>query len=327
MSEHATQSHGSRHTVRRLLASLAIMSAVCGGFLTGSAVAAEPAKCNTSVDKVCYADYNAAGLKQIADDLSEKGKGSSYYAEMEKNLTDGVKGTLTLSDGSNLPFRLIGILHDDKADGSGRKAGLTFMAWNALPKAYCMNGTISSSHATECAWYSGVGAGGWRDSDLRNQMNNGEIWNQFPTDFQNNVTPVLKQTNNMVYGSASGSSASVTADKVWLVSYRELVPTLSTLYEWKTSGGFQALSQEGSQYEYFNGKVRNDYVYPSNDILSGIYKTVSGSTPSGLNRDDWWERSPSPKIDEFFLQVTSNGDPGSSMYANYPYSVVPAFSL
>ena len=95
------------------------MSAVCGGFLTGSAVAAELAKCNTSVDKVCYAGYNAACLKQIADDLSEKGKGSTYYVAMEKNLTDVVKGTLTLSDGSNLPFRLIGILHDDKADGSG----------------------------------------------------------------------------------------------------------------------------------------------------------------------------------------------------------------
>lgn len=177
MGEHATQSHGSRHMVRRLLATLAIMSAVCGGFLTGSAIAAEPAKCNTGMDKVCYAGYNAAGLKQIADDLSEKGKGSTYYAAMEKNLTDGVKGTLTLSDGSNLPFRLIGILHDDKADGSGRKAGLTFMAWNALPKAYAMN----NSHTNN---------GGWRDSLLRNQMNNGEIWNQFPTDFQDRKSVV-----------------------------------------------------------------------------------------------------------------------------------------
>ena len=310
MSEHATQSHGSRHTVRRLLASLAIMSAVCGGFLTGSAIAAEPAKCNTSVDKVCYAGYNAAGLKQIADDLSEKGKGSTYYAAMEKNLTDGVKGTLTLSDGSNLPFRLIGILHDDKADGSGRKAGLTFMAWHALPKAYVMNNSSTNK-------------GGWRDSLLRNQMNNGEIWNQFPTDFQNNVTPVLKQTNNMEYGRTVGSSASATADKVWLVSYRELV---STLYDgWKTYGGFQALSQEGSQYEYFQGKVMNNY--SGNGILSGIYKTVSGSTPVGAHNHGWWERSPRPYYSGSFLLVGSNGDPSDGLYASYRYSVVPAFSF
>ena len=323
MSEHATQ-HRSRHTVRRLLASLAIMSAVCGGFLTGSAVAAEPAKCNTGVDKVCYAGYNAAGLKQIADDLSEKGKGSTYYAAMEKNLTDGVKGTLTLSDGSNLPFRLIGILHDDKADGSGRKAGLTFMAWNALPKAYCMNGTMPSSDGTTyCSSDGYTNKGGWRDSDLRKWMNNGEIWNQFPTDFQNNVTPVLKQTNNMAYGSTVGSSASATADKVWLVSYRELVPTLYG--GWKTYGGFQALSQEGSQYEYFNGKVTNNY--SGNDILSGIYNTVSGSTPVGAYYNGWWERSPSPDSYGGFLPVYWDGDPSSGNSARCRYSVVPAFSF
>ena len=310
MGKHATQSHGSCHMVRRLLATLAIMSAVCGGFLTGSAVAAEPAKCNTGVDKVCYAGYNAAGLKQIADDLSEKGRGSTYYAAMEKNLTDGVKGTLTLSDGSNLPFRLIGILHDDKADGSGRKAGLTFMAWNALPKAYAMNNSYTNR-------------GGWRDSLLRNQMNNGEIWNQFPTDFQNNVTPVLKQTNNMAYGSSSGSSASATADKVWLVSYRELV---STMYDgWKTYGGFQALSQEGSQYEYFQGKVTNNY--SGNGILSGIAKTVSGSSPLGAGSYYWWERSPNPSGIGSFLLVSSYGDPSCSGIADYRYSVVPAFSF
>ncbi|MCB4877037.1 DUF6273 domain-containing protein [Bifidobacterium pseudocatenulatum] len=294
----------------QLLASLAILGAVCGGFLTGSAIAAEPAKCNTSVDKVCYAGYNAAGLKQIADDLSEKGKGSSYYAEMENNLTKGTAGSLTLSDGSNLPFRLIGILHDDKADGSGRKAGLTFMAWNALPKAYAMNNSSTNE-------------GGWRDSLLRNQMNNGEIWNQFPTDFQNNVTPVLKQTNNMDYGYTVGSSASATADKVWLVSYRELV---STLYDgWKTSGGFQALSQEGSQYEYFQGKVTNNY--SANRILSGIYATVSGSAPVGANYNRWWERSPNPHSDSSFLLVNSGGDPSRSDDAYCRCSVVPAFSF
>ena len=327
MGEHATQSHGSRHMVRRLLATLAIMSAVCGGFLTGSAIAAEPAKCNTGVDKVCYAGYNAAGLKQIADDLSEKGKGSTYYAAMEKNLTDGVKGTLTLSDGSNLPFRLIGILHDDRADGSGRKAGLTFMAWNALPKAYCMNGTMPSSDSTTyCSSNGSTNKGGWRDSNLRKWMNNGEIWNQFPTDFQNNVTPVLKQTNNMSYGYSSGSSASATADKVWLVSYRELVPTIYN--GWKTYGGFQAWSQEGTQYEFFrtaNGLVSNNY--SSNSKIANINNTVSGSTPLGAYSYYWWERSPGPSYNDYFLRVNSNGDPSYIHDAGYRYSVVPAFSF
>ena len=316
--------HAGRRLGRRILATLTLVAAVCGGLLTSSAIAAEPAKCNTGVDKVCYAGYNATGLKRIADDLSDKGKTSAYYAEMEKNLTDGVKGTLTLSDGSNLPFQLIGILHDDKADGSGKKAGLTFMAWNALPKAYCMSGTMPSDNTSTCSGVSTI-KGGWRDSSLRQWMNNGEIWNQFPTDFQNNVATVLKQTNNMDYGSAYGSAASATADKVWLVSYRELVPSMYT--GWKGCDGFQALSQEGIQYEYFKGRVTDNY--SDNSILSGIYKTVSGSAPSGAYSYRWWERSPNPEYgSSIFLRVGSDGDPSYAFdYADYRYSVVPAFSF
>ena len=154
-------------------------------------------------------------------------------------------------------------------------------------------------------------------------MNTGEIWNQFPTDFQNNVTTVLKQTNNMYYGNTSGSAASATADKVWLVSYRELVPTI---YDgWKSYNGFPALSQEGSQYEYFQGKVMHNY--SNNNILSGIYETVSGSAPSGAYNHYWWERSPYPDGSYYFLLVYSYGDPSGDFFAYCRYSVVPAFSF
>ena len=193
------------------------------------------------------------------------------------------------------------------------------MAWNALPKAYPMNYSPTNYYGES---YTNVG--GWRDSFLRNQMNNGEIWSQFPTDFQTNVTTVLKQTNNMASGAKVGSSASATADKVWLVSYRELVTTLYD--DWKTSSGFQALSQEGSQYEYFHGKVTNN---SSNGILSGIYETVSGSMPLGIYVGCWWERSPSPNNSyNRFLLVSSYGYPShDDGLAASRYSVVPAFSF
>ena len=107
------------------------------------------------------------------------------------------------------------------------------------------------------------------------------------------------------------------------LSYRELVPTL---YDgWKTYGGFQALNQEGSQYEYFHGKVTNNW--SGNSILSGIYKTVSGSTPLGANYNYWWERSPGPNGYNGFLLVNPDGDPGYYYNANRRYSVVPAFSF
>ncbi len=313
--------HARGRVCRTLAAALALAVAVGGGLATSTALADEPQKCGAS-DKVCYAGYNANGLKRIANDLSENGTGSQYYTAMESNLQKDVRGSITLSDGSKLPFRLIGVLHDDLADGSGRKAGLTFMAVNAMPKAYCMTGTMPSDNTAYCSAGS-TNRGGWRDSRLRQWMNGGEVWDMFPQAFRDNVSAVLKQSNNMEYGSTAGSVASATSDRLWLVSYRELVPTL---YDgWKTYGGFQALSQEGSQYEFFKGRVTNNH--SSNAILQGMYKTASGSSPAGLNFNGWWERSSGPHYGNTFLYVTSNGDPSNYYIADHRLAFVPAFSF
>ncbi|WP_137656589.1 DUF6273 domain-containing protein [Bifidobacterium moukalabense] len=312
--------HARGRACRALAAIMALAVAVGGGLATSTALADEPQQCGVS-DSVCYAGYNANGLKRIATDLSENGTGSQYYAIMESNLQKDVRGSITLSDGSKLPFRLIGVLHDDLADGSGRKAGLTFMAVNAMPKAYCMIGTMPSDNTTSCSGES-TNWGGWRDSRLRQWMNGGEVWNMFPQTFRDNVSTVLKQTNNMEYGNTAGSAASATSDRLWLVSYRELVPTL---YDgWKTSGGFQTLSQEGSQYEFFKGRVTNNY--SSNRILQGMYKTASGSSPAGIHYDYWWERSSHPRASLYFLCVGSDGNPRYYSGLNRR-ALVPAFSF
>lgn len=318
--------HRIRHTAGRamwrVLAAVAAMTAaLAGGLATSTALADEPQKCGTS-DTVCYAGWNANGLKQMADDLSVNGTASRYYTTMESDLQKDVRGSITLSDGSKLPFRLIGILHDDLAGGSGRKAGLTFMAVNAMPKAYCINGDMPSDNIATCQGGLTSG-GGWRDSDLRRWMNGGEVWDMFPEAFRTGVSAVLKQSNNMEYGTTYGSAASATSDRLWLVSYKELVPTI---YDgWKEYGGFQALNQEGSQYEFFKGRVTNNH--SSNTILSDMFRTASGSRPAGLSYNGcWWTRSSWPSIRGYFLGVYPGGDPGSGT-ADYRFALVPAFSF
>lgn len=315
--------HTAGHVIWRVLAAIAaVTAALAGGLATSTALADEPQKCGTS-DTVCYAGWNANGLKQIADDLSVNGTASRYYTTMETDLQKDVRGSITLSDGSKLPFRLIGILHDDLADGSGRKAGLTFMAVNAMPKAYCMNGILSDD--TNSCQGGATNRGGWRDSGLRRWMNGGEVWDMFPEAFRTGVSAVLKRSNNMEYGNTSGSYASATSDRLWLVSYRELVPTI---YDgWKNYGGFQAISQEGSQYEFFKGRVTNNY--SSNTILADMYRTASGSWPAGLSNYSgfWWGRSSRPDYTDYFLGVAPGGDPSGSSYAGYRFALVPAFSF
>lgn len=315
--------HTAGHAIWRVLAAIAaVTAAMAGGLATSTALADEPQKCGTS-DTVCYAGWNAAGLRQIADDLSVNGKASRYYTTMETDLQKDVRGSITLSDGSKLPFRLIGILHDDLADGSGRKAGLTFMAVNAMPKAYCMNGVMSDD-TISCSG-GDTNEGGWRDSGLRRWMNGGEVWDMFPEAFRTGVSAVLKQSNSMGYGVMSGSAASATSDRLWLVSYRELVPTI---YDgWKNLGGFQALNQEGGQYEFFKGRVTNNH--SSNTILANMYQTTSGSQPAGLHYyGEWWVRSSNPGNFSHFLLVYPNGYPSSDGdYAGYRFALVPAFSF
>lgn len=325
--------HTAGHAIWRVLAAItAVTAAMAGGLATSTALADEPAKCNTSADKVCYAGYNANGLKTIANDLSVNGKSSKYYAKMHDNLTNDVKGTITLKDGSSLPFRLIGILHDDRADGSSLKAGLTFMATNALPKAYCMNGSMPSDNTTSCTggttyW------GGWRDSRLREWMNSGEIWQSMPTDLQDNVTGVLKRTNNMKYnydeyGDTAGAVSSATSDRLWIVSNRELASNQSD--DWLVQyNGSSALVDEGSTYEWFSSKDVKDY--QDNTALKDMYFTASGVRPAGLDGlDCWWERSPSPRstwAQDNFLNVYRSGRCSSYDTATARMAVVPAFSF
>lgn len=318
--------HTAGHAMWRVLAAItAATAALAGGLATSTALADEPQKCDTS-DTICYAGWNANGLKQIADDLSVNGTASRYYTTMETDLQKDVRGNITLSDGSKLPFRLIGILHDDLADGSGRKAGLTFMAVNAMPKAYCMNGVIPSDNTTTCQGGS-MNRGGWRDSGLRRWMNGGEVWDMFPEAFRTGVSTVLKQSNNMEYGGTPGSTASATSDRLWLVSYRELVPTIHD--GWKNLGGFQALNQEGGQYEFFKGRVTNNY--SPNTILANMYLTASGYRPAGLysgwNGDGWWERSAQTEYVNGFYLVGHGGDPTYWNSAYYRCALVPAFSF
>ena len=154
-------------------------------------------------------------------------------------------------------------------------------------------------------------------------MNGGEVWDMFPEAFRTGVSAVLKQSNNMEYGYTSGSASSATSDRLWLVSYRELVPAI---YDgWKNLGGFQALNQEGGQYEFFKGRVTNNY--SSNTILANMYRTGSGSRPAGLYYSIWWERSSDPDDAGDFLYVRSIGDPSGSNLANVRFALVPAFSF
>ena len=135
-------------------------------------------------------------------------------------------------------------------------------------------------------------------------MNSGEIWKLMPSDLQSKVKSVTKLTNN-VNGTDKNAAVTATSDKLFLLSYSEIVPTSywASSYPWTSS--------EGTQYEAFKGKVTNNY--SDNESLK------IGSS--------WWERSVYPYYSNYFLSVNTSGDPSLGNYATYSICVCPAFSF
>ena len=233
------------------------------------------------------ADWTRDDQKAVAEDIGKKGNSSELYAKAKDAMDAATEWSITLTDGNTLTYKIIGINHDDLADGSG-KAGLTFLTTST---------TISSRmNATN------TNAGGWEKSELRQKMNSGEIWNLMPSDLQSKVKAVKKLTNN-VGGTDKNAAVTATSDKLFLLSYSEIVPTSywTSSYPWTSS--------EGTQYEAFEGEVTSNY--SGNECL--------------MIGNHWWERSVYPGGGATSLFVSRGGDPSVNSGTTDSSCVCPAF--
>ena len=168
-------------------------------------------------------DWTLEEQKAVAEDIAAKGEASPAYAKAKAAMDAGTKFSMKLTDGQTLEYRIIGINHDDLADGSG-KAGLTFEATNTALAAQRMNATNAN-------------AGGWEKSELRGRLNTGDLWSLLPSGLQSKVKSVTKMTDNQGGGKAGTPSA--TTDKVFLLSTTEV---------------YGDMQSDGTQYEFYKSK-------------------------------------------------------------------------
>ena len=168
-------------------------------------------------------DWTLDEQKAAATDIAKNGTSSIAYAKAKAAMEAGTKFSAKLTDGKTLEYRIVGINHDDLADGSG-KAGLTFEVTNTVLGAQRMNATQTN-------------AGGWEQSELRGRLNTGDLWSLLPSELQSKVKAVTKMTDNQGGGKAGTPTA--TTDKVFLLSATEV---------W---GDMQS---DGTQYEYYKSK-------------------------------------------------------------------------
>lgn len=212
-------------------------------------------------------DWTLDEQKAAATDIAKIGTSSVVYAKAKAAMDAGTKWSVKLANGKILTYRIIGINHDDLADGSG-KAGLTFEATNNGFGAQRMNATNAN-------------AGGWEKSELRDRLNSSDLWALLPSELQSKAKAVTKMTDNK--GGGSAGTVSATTDKVFLLSSSEV---------WGN------LDKDGSQYQYYasKGVTKASYFGASSDFLHWT-RSVNPSASTNFRgvhvNGDWYNNSAS----------------------------------
>ena len=192
-----------------------------GGTAGGGSTGADSATVQAAIAKDAK-DWTLDEQKAVAEDIATKGEASPVYAKAKAAMDASTKFSMKLTDGQTLEYKIVGINHDDLADGSG-KAGLTFLTTSTT--------IYSRMNATN------TNAGGWEKSELRSRLNTGDLWSLLPSELQSKVKSVTKMTDNQGGGKAGTPSA--TTDKVFLLSTTEV---------------YGNLQSDGVQYEYYKSK-------------------------------------------------------------------------
>ena len=193
-----------------------------GGASGGGSAGADSATVQAAVAKDAK-DWTLDEQKTVAEDIAAKGEASPAFAKAKAAMDAGTKWSVKLTNGKTLEYRIIGINHDNLADGFGM-SGLTFEATNAALGYQKMNATKTN-------------VGGWEKSELRGRLNSGDLWSLLPTELQSKVEVVTKMTDNQ--GGEWDGTPSATTDRVFLLSVTEV---------WGN------LQSDGTQYEYYKSK-------------------------------------------------------------------------
>lgn len=225
-----------------------------GGASGGGSTGADSATVQAAIAKEAK-DWTLDEQKAVAEDIAAKGEASPAYAKAKAAMDTGTTWSIKLTNGKTMVYRIIGINHDDLADGSG-KAGLTLETVSCAFSEQRMNATDTN-------------VGGWEKCELRGRLNTGDLWSLLPAELQSKVKAVTKMTDNRRDGVQSEPTATV--DRLFLLSYTEI---------------WGKYCSDGTQYEFYTDKG----VTPDN--YSGANSNGYHWTRSEATRDRYYSAFP-----------------------------------
>lgn len=229
-----------------------------------------------------------AGYIEAAPTIEESTRIAIQYNLLNADGTvSGNAKAVTLNDGTVCYVRVAGIMHDTKADGSGR-AGITFVTTGVVG-THNMNATNTNE-------------GGWEGSDMRAWMNaRSGLLGQLPQELQDVIVPVQKASDNVGH-STSLDCVSRTDDTLWLLSVHEVAGDVN--WDWSSdsanSGTYnQIMNSEGDQYQLFQEM----------NVANAEANWQLVMSDAAGNETAWWLRSSSISVTDHFRYTNRGGDP------------------
>ena len=183
---------------------------------------------------------------------------------------------ITLTSGEVIQVRILGFNHDTKSDGSG-KAGITLQMVECLATRYPMNS-------------SNTNAGGYAASVMKTSTLP-TIKALLPQEWQDVIKLVDKKSANG--GSTNYSETLTLSEDIFLLAEIEVFGT--TTYA-------QDGANEGSVYEYWNGKAAADRIKKYDTDADGVADAATY----------WWLRSSGYNSANLFCNVSTSGNASGS---------------
>lgn len=246
--------------------------------------------------------------------ISDAGKAADYFSvgDSKAVVLNGTVGNLTLSNYTVYAY-ILGIDHNSELEGANRIHFV--LGKNALSNgkdvALCDSKNGGSVSATN--WFNmnqnNVNAGGWKDSQMRNNIcgtsltdYSGTIIAVIPDALRAVLKPVTKYTDNTGNSSTTASVVTATTDYFFLLSEFEVFGTIS-------EGNTNEASKQ-KQYDYYksgNSKVKYNHSSPTTAVR-------------------WWLRSPHKGSSSYFTYVYTSGAVSYS-YPRNSFGFTPAFCV
>lgn len=284
--------------------------------------ASDDAATSSTPGRKDFAAYTWDELAQIARLLEQAGSDGAGLAVAREYGILADDGTLNdcvrqvvFTDGSAGLCRVVGVLADVAADGSG-KAGLTFMVSGL--------GSSQMNPTDTCQ-------GGWEGSELREWLNDVGFL-LLPDDLRENIEAVSKPANNAGVTS-DPASVTATSDSLWLFSASEIYGELTWFeQEYGDGAGYhtdytdfapytEMINSEGAQYLYFaqHGVADRSEFAAVADVLGELSSNfwLRTAYPLSIGDDDAGQ----------FYQVMASGYPSTIAVATQKNKIIAGFCL